>query len=292
MDIGEPRYISVDGINTRYFESGTGTPLILVHGGHHGFVSSAQDWELNAGLADDFRLISVDKLGMGHTDNPPSSDSLVMSSTVQHLTRFIDTVDARGAWLVGHSRGGYAVTRVALERPDMVSGVAIVASGTLFSKPNPIYDQWQRESQQFSDPGDRLRYEMRMNSFRDAHITKSIIESRLAIQRLEKTQRVQDIMASGGYDRFKEELAPQQEEAVSWIREGRLSLPTLVLWGFNDPSARMERAGLPALDAIMNNVPDSEMHIFNQAGHYVYREHAEAFNEVLTGFVRRRTNAS
>jgi 2-hydroxy-6-oxo-6-(2'-carboxyphenyl)-hexa-2,4-dienoate hydrolase len=68
------RFIDVDGIRTRYFDKGSGEVLVLFHGSHLGTndaCESALDWELNFDrLAEWFRVIAVDKLGQGHTDNP------------------------------------------------------------------------------------------------------------------------------------------------------------------------------------------------------------------------------
>ena len=73
------RFIDVDGIRTRYFEKGGGEALVLFHGSHFGTTDacdSAIDWELNFDrLAQWFRVIAVDKLGQGHTDNPKSAIS-------------------------------------------------------------------------------------------------------------------------------------------------------------------------------------------------------------------------
>ncbi len=37
---------------------------------------------------------------------------------------------------------------------------------------------------------------------------------------------------------------------------------------------------------ILPNVPNSQMHIFNQSGHYVFREHPQEFNAVVGSFIK------
>jgi len=34
MDRSQSKYIEINGINTRYFEKGSGDPIVLIHGGH------------------------------------------------------------------------------------------------------------------------------------------------------------------------------------------------------------------------------------------------------------------
>jgi pimeloyl-ACP methyl ester carboxylesterase len=74
------RFIDVDGVRTRYFDKGSGEVLVLFHGSHLGTndaCESALDWELNFDrLAEWFRVIAVDKLGQGHTDNPKNGRGL------------------------------------------------------------------------------------------------------------------------------------------------------------------------------------------------------------------------
>ena len=65
------KFIDVDGIRTRYFEQGSGRPLLLVHGGQAGGSNnSAEKWEQNlSGLAEYFRVIAIDRLAQAKTAN-------------------------------------------------------------------------------------------------------------------------------------------------------------------------------------------------------------------------------
>ena len=43
-------FVAVDGIRTRYFEAGSGEPMLLLHGGNFGEqdnVDCANNWDLN-----------------------------------------------------------------------------------------------------------------------------------------------------------------------------------------------------------------------------------------------------
>jgi pimeloyl-ACP methyl ester carboxylesterase len=84
---------------------------------------------------------------------------------------------------------------------------------------------------------------------------------------------------------FLPSLRQQKEETLNWIKNGNLKIPTLVVWGKNDPSAVLEN-GLALFELIASSAPRAQMHIFNQAGHYAYREHPKDFVEVVTAFIR------
>jgi len=46
------------------------------------------------------------------------------------------------------------------------------------------------------------------------------------------------------------------------------------------------KLGLDLLQIIGSVVPRTEFHAFNQAGHYVFREHAQQVNQLITHFVK------
>jgi pimeloyl-ACP methyl ester carboxylesterase len=284
-----PRFMSVEGVRTRYFEAGAGEPLVLVHGGSFGHIENAEDWELNVdGLAETFRVFAFDKIGNGFTDNPRTPDGYFIGRTVDHAAAFIRALGLESAHVVGHSRGGYTATRLALEHPDAVRTLTIVDSSTLMAPHNPQYDAWDREAEQLSDPRARTRYLIAANSHGEAHITERMIDVALEIEALPKTVEARRIMDGGAKTRNNADLIERQAETHAWIREGRLRSPTLVVWGFNDRSAPIERVGIACLNLILPSVPESEFHVLNHAGHNSMREQPDAFNRVLTSFIEAR----
>ena len=282
------KFVDVDGIRTRYFERGSGEPLVLVHGGNPGSYWSAEDWAPNLdGLAAaGFRAIAVDKLGCGYTDNPRTDEDYVIGSAVEHLHGFIAALGLGPVDVAGHSRGGYVVTRLALERPEDVRTLVIVDSSSLMTPANPQYEAWDREGQKYSDLIQRHRYLVTANSFSGDHITDHYLDVAVEIDQLPKTAAGKARMQANA-PRFKADLVERQAETHAWIREGRLTCPTLVMWAYDDPSATMDRCGIPCMNLILPNVRESEMVILNRAGHMVYRERPEAFNHALLDFIAR-----
>lgn len=285
--MNEALYVDVNGKRTRYLAAGEGEPMVLVHGGHFGTRSSAEDWELNLDrLGYEFSVYAIDKLGMGFTDNPNSDDEYTIDAHASHLKGFIDALDLGPTHLVGHSRGGYAVTRMALDHPDLVRTLTVVSSSSVTNPFNPIYGEWRANAERMEER-EAVRYLISSNSYSEEHITESMVEAGVGIGRLEKTKTAKALMDGGLYDRFKEQLLERIEDLKEEVESDRLQAPTLVLWGFNDPSATIERCLEPAIDLFLENVPDSELHIFNQAGHYCFREQPEAFADTLIGFISR-----
>lgn len=286
--IGE-HFVDVDGINTRYLQAGeAGPPLVLVHGGHFGRGASADDWgPVLPRLAERFRVFALDKIGCGHTDNPVRDEDYVINATVRHLIGFIRALDLGAVHLAGHSRGGYGVVRAALEAPEIARSITVVASATLIIPPNPIYQRWQEEARAIADPRERIRHLTRANSHSGDHITDDFIDARLAIDELPKTRAANEKMQGGLWQRFKDDLVAQQEVTWRLIGERGLPAPTLVLWGTADPSARLDPIGFEAMRRLLPAAPRAEAHLFTHAGHYIFREQADRFADVLSDFVIR-----
>ena len=290
MMMGE-KFFDVDGVRTRYFEKGDGPVLVLFHGGHfgsHDAADSADDWGLNFdGLAQWFRVIAVDKIGQGHTDNPKRDEDYTMAAVVQHAYGFLKALGLRDVHPLGHSRGAYLVARLCLEHPELFKSCILIDTNTLapgISKneivmANPPQPRLSRESQ---------RWIFQRYSFSFEHITDGWLDAVTAIAALPKYQQAVYKMETLGLrtTRFLPHLARQKDETLGWIRDRGFGIPTLLLWGFNDPTATLDQ-GHALFDLIAHGTSDSRMHIFNRAGHFTYREHPAEFNDLIRTFVQR-----
>ncbi|MBI2360382.1 MAG: alpha/beta hydrolase, partial [Deltaproteobacteria bacterium] len=240
MMTGE-HFVDVHGIRTRYFDKGSGEVLVLFHGSHFGTTdacNSAIDWELNFDrLAQWFRVIAIDKLGQGHTDNPKSDDDYTMAAVVRHAYQFLAAMGLTNAHVIGHSRGGYLVARLTLEHPEVIRSCTIINSGTLAPGPskteyimaNAPKPRLSRESQRWVDE----HY-----SYSSKHITDSWVDAAVEIANLPKYRESVTKMEDHGLkrSRFMPQLALEKEETLNWIMQGRLKIPTLVIWGYTDPT--------------------------------------------------------
>jgi len=225
----------------------------------------------------------VDKVGQGFTDNP-KNDDYTIQAVVSHAYGFIQAMRLKKFHLVGHSRGGYLVTRLTLEHPKMVTTLIIVDSQTtapgantkrgplLANAPRPLLTResikWVTE--QFSSTYD--------------HIMESWMDVRERIAKLPKNSEAVAKMAKLDHERFLPSLFQQKDETLTWIKDGRLKAPTLLVWGYNDPSATLDR-GKELFELVTSSATRSQMHIFNKAGHYSYREHPRDFVRVVTDFI-------
>lgn len=286
----DEKYVEVDGIRTRYFEKGRGETLVLFHGGNfgsHDAADCALDWNLNFDtLSQWFHVFAVDKIGQGFTHNPLNDGDYTMAAVVKHALGFLHALGLNRVHIVGHSRGAYLVARMTLEQPDLMKSCILVDSNTLapgvgrndIVMANPPQPRLSRESQ---------RWVLERYSFGHDHITEEWLDAVTQVAQQPKYREAVHKMEEAGLKTtlFLPQLARQKEETLGWLRDRGLNKPTLVVWGYNDPTAPLDM-GLRLFDLITAREPKSQMHIINQAGHFSYREHPAEFNEVLRGFIQ------
>jgi len=304
QSMGESKFVDVDGIRTRYFEGGSGEAMVLVHGGHYGATGGAVGWmPVFPNLAAHFNVYAVDKLGMGLTDNPGRDEDYTMQATVQHLYGFLKALGIDQVHLVGHSRGALPVARIAIDHPEMVKTVTIFDSNTLAPVDPSASDP------PLSPPGpppteESIRERLLNNSttFHKGFITDEYVEAQLEValqpkirEAAEKMELLKKRFVERNPDKVEERPALAGNRATGWwmyevkdetleaIRAGRLSAPTPMIWGFNDPSATYAM-GMDLFRLISKSVDRTQLHFFNQSGHSPYHEYPQEVTNLLVSF--------
>jgi pimeloyl-ACP methyl ester carboxylesterase len=108
-------YIDVGGVRTYYEVTGTGDPLILLHGG----LCPAETWDAQtATLAEQYRVYVPERYGHGRT--PDVDGPITYENMAQHTIAFMEALGIEAAHLVGWSDGALVGLLVALRRPKLV----------------------------------------------------------------------------------------------------------------------------------------------------------------------------
>ncbi len=126
--------VDVGGTGVHVHIEGTGPDLVLIHGASgntrdftHSFIDQ---------LTDRYRVIVVDRPGLGWTDRLPgykgplNARSESPQEQAALIAAALDHVGSRRAVVVGHSYGGAVALALTLDHPDRVAGLVMLAGAS------------------------------------------------------------------------------------------------------------------------------------------------------------------
>lgn len=257
-------FFTVDGTRLYYDETGTGPPLLFVHG----LGSSVRDWFGQVPhFADRHRVLRLDLRGHGRSERPPGP---------YHIARFARDVavllrrlDAAPAHVVGLSMGGMVGLELAASAPQLARSLVAVNA-----------------------PAD-----MRLRTWSDVWFYAS---RRLAVQVL-GMQRVGQIIADRLFVKpsqetlrreFVQRWAENDRQAYLWSvdavmgwsvrdRLPRITTPTLLISSDQDYTPVAEKNRMAA------RMPNAELAVVEDARHALPVEKPEAFNALVEDFLSR-----
>ncbi|HVB95133.1 MAG TPA: alpha/beta fold hydrolase [Nitrososphaerales archaeon] len=104
--------------------AGSGTAVVLLHGEDKR--PGWKEWEGFLGLAESHRLIVPDLVGFGGSSHPSETPDYRAQARVIH--ELLDVMKVDKAALVGYSWGGQVALEVAIDWPEKVDSLILVAS--------------------------------------------------------------------------------------------------------------------------------------------------------------------
>ena len=102
-----------------YWATGSGTPVLFVHG----VATLGELWAADlAPLASDCRIIAYDRRGYGSSSSSPRSWEIHADDAIT----LIEGLNAAPAVVIGYSAGAIIALELALRRPDLVSSIVLL----------------------------------------------------------------------------------------------------------------------------------------------------------------------
>ncbi|MFF7556570.1 alpha/beta fold hydrolase [Streptomyces olivaceus] len=283
------RWRRVPRTGQHYVDSGTGPPVLLLHGNP----SWSYQWRhLIAALSPDFRCVAPDLAGLGLSPRPPVPASSVDRHLLQldHLDALFDHLVAGGdaprdGWtLVLHDWGaplGWAWARRRSLRPARV----VVLNSICFPWPSgyrlPVYLRWIREHRGVAALAHAT------NFFPRAAVRGGVVTP---LRRAERRAYLLPL-ARGGDRRAVVDFVraiPRDDGDEAWrllAPDGGAgdhldALPLFVGWGMRDPVFTPL-----VLREWERRFPHARVHRYPDAGHYVMEDAADRVGHDVRGFL-------
>jgi 2-hydroxy-6-oxonona-2,4-dienedioate hydrolase len=266
------RTVDAGGVPTRALQAGSGPDVVLLHGtsGHLEAFSRNVAPHVDAG----FRVHAIDMLGHGWTGKPDRHYEI--PDYVAHLTAYLDAMDITAAHLVGESLGGWVAAWLASESPDRVLSLQLLAAGG--TKANPeIMDRIRTSTRAAVQTDDidltRKRLHLLMHD-----PAKDVSEELVAIRH--RIYHAPDFVANVDNLLSLQDMETRQRNLLREDRMARISAPTLVVWGRENPFGEV-----PEAEAMAKAIPDARLELFDACGHWPQHERHELYNPLSIAFL-------
>jgi pimeloyl-ACP methyl ester carboxylesterase len=116
--------IEVDGQTLHYTDQGSGPAIVMIHGLGGQLRNFARP--MVEELARDYRVIRIDRPGSGYSPRAAGA-SARLRVQAETVAEFIRILKLDRPLIVGHSLGGALALSLALNHPDAVGGLALIA---------------------------------------------------------------------------------------------------------------------------------------------------------------------
>jgi pimeloyl-ACP methyl ester carboxylesterase len=262
---GRDQYLEVVGARLRFRETGSGPPVLLLHG----WTLGLEMWDpQTAALSQEFRMVRVDRRGFGLSTGRASvaDDAADVVALCAHLG--IGRVA-----LVGMSQGSRVAVRTAATEPALISCLVLDGPSPAIvdsSAPDPDLPLAQFRQLAQRDGIDAFRRAWARHPMTELHTRD--LDTRVLLSRLLARYRGEDLLQT-----------PEPAAAgATWPALESIAQPTLVICGESDVSSRRSAATL-----IAQKAPAAEVFQVPGAGHLANLDNPAAYNAALSRFLRR-----
>lgn len=272
------RFVTVQDYQFHMLEAGAGPVVLLLHG----FAGSAEDWRTMVGhLASlGYRAIALDLLGFGRSAKPANAPYGLALMTTLGVALF-DRLGIATVTLVAHSMGGKYALALALNHPQRVNGLALIATDG-FVAPSPMV----------ALGGAPIIGSCLLWVAARPMITRAMLKASFADPDRYVTPEVitRGREALLGPDNRRALIALSRRYAASDLsqtglraRLGELRLPTLLVWGAEDRVFPLDPVGYRAAASL----PNAQLVVIPACGHFPQIEAERALRGLLAGFLAR-----
>jgi pimeloyl-ACP methyl ester carboxylesterase len=289
------KFVDVNGIRTRYYELGSGEPMVLIHAeeGFSGHASANYFAKNIPGLAKHFHVFALDRLGSGLTDNPKTDKDYNIHAEMDHIVQFIQTLKLGKVHLVGHSHGAGMALFISVEHPDIVNTLTIIDSVTA-APLGPGVPPGENPVLKCPKEPEMAFWKCRLQSLSykpEANWDNEFWDAAEYLTKLPKSKEAEEKVKAGAGERSG---TTPMDSPFNVYKRGLLAriqnepdvlpFPVLIIWGHDDHSVPLAR-GYALYDVIAVQNSRVRLVVVNKADHFDFRLYPDEYNNHITTFI-------
>ncbi|WP_068825911.1 alpha/beta fold hydrolase [Pseudomonas sp. BMS12] len=263
------QYVTLqDGLRLHYLDQGSGEPVVFIHGsgpGASGHSNFKQNYPQFAAAGQ--RVIVPDLPGYGASDKPETQYTL--DFFVAALSGLLDALDIGRCVLVGNSLGGAIALKLALDQPQRVSRLVLMAPGGLMEK-----EQYYLQMEGIQQMGAAFA----AGELKEAAGMRRLLGLQLFDASLLSDETVEERVAVVNQQPLCVLSTMQVPNMTARLAE--LQCPILGFWGMNDKFCPVSGA-----QTMMQACSQIRFVLLSECGHWAMVEHRELFNHECLAFI-------
>jgi pimeloyl-ACP methyl ester carboxylesterase len=278
------QHLDLNGIEVFYREAGPAdAPVLLLP---HGYpCSSYQFRHLMPLLADRWRLVAPDFPGCGYSATPYDF-TYDFDGYADFLARFAGRLGIERFALYLHDFGSQIGLRLAISRPQRVAAL-IVQNGDIYE--DQLGPRYAALQQFFANPSEEalgsLAEAVSLDGFREEFLNE--VEPQVAARIPPDLWQLHWSLMTPLRKHIALQVIAGLRENLAWFPHYQAYLrqhrpPTLILWGPRD--GYMPEG---AARAYLRDLPDAELHLFEDGGHWLLETHLQQAAELIREFLGR-----
>ena len=274
------REISTPAGVLRYYEVGDGPALLFLHGSGPGVTGWRNFRGVLPVFAEKFRCLVLEFPGFGVSNDFGGHPMVTAQGAV---TPFLDALGVDRVDIIGNSMGGGVGINFAINQPDRIGKLVTIGGiGTNVFSPGP--SEGIRLLQEFTEEPTRERLIAWLNSmvYDQDLVTEQLIEERWKLATDPETLASARRMYSKAAFAQMMAMMKAADVPMPWALMHKVAAPTLLTWGRDDRVSPLDMALIP-----MRTIPNAELHVFPNCGHWAMIEAKEAFEGTVLGFLTR-----
>lgn len=257
------KFLEVDGVCLHYVDSGTGDPLLLIHGNG----TQIEDFE-TSGLIDlaaqTHRVIVFDRPGFGHSSRPRST---VWTPTAQALLlhKALAQLGIERCIVLGHSWGAAVAVALALRHASSVKGLVLVSG---YYYPTDRFDAGFQFLQASPIIGDVLRYTLSplLGRLGWSSLMKKLFSPATVSRSFSDAIREMALRPSQLHSSAADSTLMIPNAIETQTRYGELSMPVSIVVGEDDQLINAKSQSM----RLHEDITGSALYVISGIGHMVH----------------------
>ena len=270
----------------RYYDCGpdSGPVVLFLHGSGPGVTGWRNFRGVLPAFAEHYRCLILEFPGFGVS---PDVGGHPMVTAHGAVTQFLDALGIAKVHIVGNSMGGGVGISFAIRNPDRIGRLVTIGGiGTNIFSASP--SEGIRLLQEFVEDPTRQRLVDWLKSmvYDQALVTDQLIDERWQLATDPETLAAARRMYGKAAFAAMTAAMEASDRPMPWAVMHKLAAPTLLTWGRDDRVSPPDMALIP-----MRTIPNAELHIFPNSGHWAMIEAKEAFEGTVLAFLSREASA-